>query len=145
MLGTLVTSSNVRSPIINSRYNLHMIGLSSLFYQPYWVYIPFYGGAKCWLTPNVSTRIAQLGGFPPGTFALPWLEPLTTLKKETGSRAAAGMMVKILVTIHDLVGFPKMVCPLAGWFMLENPDLKWRMTGGTPMTQPYRYQFLRVF
>ena len=24
--------------------------------------------------------------------------------------------------------------PIAGWFMMENPDLKWMMTGGPPMT-----------
>ena len=33
-------------------------------------------------------------------------------------------------------GFPEMGgTPIAGWFIMENTNLKWMRTGGTPMTQ----------
>ena len=44
-------------------------------------------------------------------------------------------------------GFPEMGgTPIAGWFIMENTNLKWMRTGGTPMTQEtsVKYTLLAV-
>jgi len=40
-----------------------------------------------------------------------------------------------IITIYpDIWGFPKMGIPQNGWFVMENPNLKWMITRGAPIT-----------
>ena len=49
---------------------------------------------------------------------------------KTGPPNVAPETRQVPRTISIVMGVPK-----DGWFIVENPNLKWMMTGGTPMTQ----------
>ena len=41
------------------------------------------------------------------------------------------ILFRSIVVVSIVMGVP----PIAGWFMMENPNLKWMISRGTPMTQ----------